>query len=451
MTTFDVTSISPSFNATDVLLDTTVEATFNAAVLASSVTSLSFSFVKANTLTPIEGTVTLVGNNTVRYTPNDNLAGNTRYTAIVMGGPHGIISAGQQELISPTISWSFTTGLYEDSEDQEDSIPFGVDPTTQPTGDELYIVSSEPLDDSIGVLSPSLRIALTGPVPSDTAASIKAYHPLGYPMGDSYWQKYSQSVVSGDYIIITSSGDLSEDVAIRLVLYDDETEIEESSIVVASSGAISDGMIPCTFVTDPNFTYEVDVFIPTNRFTPEVSFLSEMVPQYAPVEELRLAMGPATGKFNDYTLSVLLYKISRIAKDIWTGNNHTWPSTVPYYAKEYVLARAQRDLVQIILRDPGGSGGASKALGDIRIQTRTDSDTLAEDLRQLDLLTNILAGKLARGDIGTRPISGPVWAEASKGGSYGTIGRYSEDYGPEDLYSRSGSNNFSRGIKEQKR
>jgi len=145
---FNVTAVTPAFNATGVYLDGTVSVTFNENVLASSVSSLTFSLVEVDTNIAIEGTVEVISNKVIRFTPDIDLTGNTSYMAIVMGNTWGVLSAAS-EALKDTVSWTFDTGLYLDTADAVDLLPGGVNPQEEASGDELYLVSSTPTIEAV--------------------------------------------------------------------------------------------------------------------------------------------------------------------------------------------------------------------------------------------------------------------------------------------------------------
>lgn len=447
---FAVTSVSPGFNATGVYLDAVVDVTFNDDVLASSVTSLTFSLVEADTNIAVDAAVSVIGNSQIRLTPDSDLKANTRYMVVVVGNTWGVLSAGSDSL-PDTVSWTFDTGLFLDASDAVDEVPTAVDPALKPTGKELYLVSSNPDNMAVGVLSDKVVMTFTDILPADTAIEVDATHPLGYPAGKNYWADTGNihTAVDGTELTVHSSGDLAESLSDSVEFIDNEESITEGEILVSESGAIESGLFPATFGIDPNFRYTIRVKIPTNKFTPEITFVSKFIPQLITVEELRLFSGSVLSRFNDFTLSTLLYKTSLTAKGIWESHGHTWPTTTPYYAKEYVLARAQRDMLAIIIRDAGSPGGASKSLGDLRLGGRTDSDSLIDDLRSLELLVTMLGEKLTGGNTSSRPIIGPSWAEAAKKGGTAVIGSTIEDAsGRPDPADRT---DWTRELREQTR
>lgn len=428
MASFNVKTVTPAFNATGVYLDATVQVTFNENVLASSVTDLTFSLIEADTNIAIAGTVEVIANKVIRFTPDIDLTGNTRYQAIVLGGGSwGVLSAAS-EALSDTVSWIFDTGLYLDTADAVDLLPGGVDPEEEASGDELYLVSSTPEVSAVNILSDRVIMIFTDILPDNTDVTIDSTHPLGYPAGSgNYWADHYKLAIDGTTLTVQSSGDLSGSLVGTVEFINNENAITEDSILISESGAVVGVLFPVTFGIDPNFQYTIRVNIPTNTFTPQIEFVSKLLPQLITVDELRLFSGPVLSQFNDFTLTTLLYKTSLTAKAIWTSHGFSWPATVPYYAKEYVLARAQKDMLAIVLHDAGSAGGTNKALGDLRLGSRMDPKSLTDELRSLELLVSILGQKLSTGNISLKPILGPAWAEAGKEGGIAVVGSLAED------------------------
>lgn len=418
---FNVSSVSPTFNATGVYLDAVLTATFNEVILDSSVNEFNFNLVESDTDVAVLGTVIKTGSSTIRFTPTEDLRASTRYTAVIMGNTWGILSAGGQAL-PETVSWTFTTGLYLDSDDAIDEIPAAVASEDEPTGDELYIVSSSPDNSSVNVLTDRVAITFTGVVPSGTYADVEASHPLGYPAGDNYWAENFNCVLNENQLIISSSGDLATALNNSVQFIDKEALITESSILVSESGHAMGSLRHVRFGVDSNFLYKVKVHIPTNEFVPEINFVSKLLPQLVSVEEIRLFGGSSLSKFNDFTIATLLYKTSLTAKGLWTSHGHTWPTVVPYYAQQYVLYRSLRDLLSIMMRDTSAVGGGSQKLGDLALSTRPDSKVMLDDLRGLDLYVTLFAQKLTEGNVNSIPLQGPSWAEVGRSGGHAVIG-----------------------------
>lgn len=97
-----VTSTDPGNNATGVVLNKTVTATFNMAMNPSTINSTSFT-VKQGT-TSVSGTVSYLGN-TASFNPSSNLSANTTYTATITTVAESV--AGNS-LMSNYV-WTFTT------------------------------------------------------------------------------------------------------------------------------------------------------------------------------------------------------------------------------------------------------------------------------------------------------------------------------------------------------
>ncbi|RJO66050.1 MAG: DUF3494 domain-containing protein [Myxococcales bacterium] len=98
-----VISTIPGDEATDVVLDTNVSATFNEAMDSLTLTTATFTLFDGTT--PIEGTVTQTGN-TVIFNPASDLDSDTEYTAAITNEATDL--AGNA--LAENYVWSFTTG-----------------------------------------------------------------------------------------------------------------------------------------------------------------------------------------------------------------------------------------------------------------------------------------------------------------------------------------------------
>ncbi|MBM4053462.1 MAG: hypothetical protein FJ264_02070 [Planctomycetes bacterium] len=104
---FYVTNTTPDDGATDVAINTTVSATFNAYVKGSTVTTDTF-MVSAGE-DAVSGEVSTEGE-TIQFTPSDNLAYNTVYTATIRGGTAGVTAANYAgTAMDSDYVWDFTT------------------------------------------------------------------------------------------------------------------------------------------------------------------------------------------------------------------------------------------------------------------------------------------------------------------------------------------------------
>ncbi len=103
-----VSTVTPLNAATNVAVNTTVTAVFNEAMTASTVTASTVQLLNPSsqvvTATVSYNTTT----RTVTLTPSAALAGNTTYTARIIGGASGVKDAAGNALAS-TYSWTFTT------------------------------------------------------------------------------------------------------------------------------------------------------------------------------------------------------------------------------------------------------------------------------------------------------------------------------------------------------
>jgi len=105
-----VTSVTPANNATDVQVETSVTATFNEGINASTINTNTLALQRANTLIP--ATVTYdAATNTAKLKPNAALVANTTYTLTIKGGandPRVKDQAGNA--LAANFTSSFTTG-----------------------------------------------------------------------------------------------------------------------------------------------------------------------------------------------------------------------------------------------------------------------------------------------------------------------------------------------------
>ncbi len=97
-----VTSTDPLNNATGVVLNKTVTATFNMAMNPSTINTASFTLKQGTT--SVAGTVSYLGN-TASFNPNSNLSANTTYTATITTVAESV--AGNP--LASNYVWNFTT------------------------------------------------------------------------------------------------------------------------------------------------------------------------------------------------------------------------------------------------------------------------------------------------------------------------------------------------------
>jgi hypothetical protein len=121
-----VISTLPADNATNVLVNSNVTATFSEAMDASTITTVTF-MLKGPGTTAVAGAVTYAGT-TATFNPTNDLAGNTLFTATITTGTKDL--AGNA--LAVNYVWTFTTGATPD--------------TTPPT-----VISTLPVDNAIDV------------------------------------------------------------------------------------------------------------------------------------------------------------------------------------------------------------------------------------------------------------------------------------------------------------
>jgi hypothetical protein len=105
-----VSSFKPSPDgATGVSRSTTVTATFSEAMNPKTLTTSTFTLVKAGTTTPVAATVSMSSDGkTATLKPSSRLASRTKYTATVKGGADGATDQASNPLAANKV-WSFTT------------------------------------------------------------------------------------------------------------------------------------------------------------------------------------------------------------------------------------------------------------------------------------------------------------------------------------------------------
>jgi glucose/arabinose dehydrogenase len=104
-----VTATSPVANATTMLLDANVTATFSEALGPATVSSSTVTLVPLGSATPVPATVTYAAaTNTVTLDPTVLLAAHTTYTARIKGGASGVTDVAGNPLAADKV-WTFTT------------------------------------------------------------------------------------------------------------------------------------------------------------------------------------------------------------------------------------------------------------------------------------------------------------------------------------------------------
>ena len=135
-----VASTDPAPNATAVFLNKIISANFNMAMNESTINTTTFT-VKNGT-TPVAGTVTYNGTTAI-FTPNSPLAMNTVYTATIFTAVKNI----EGTTLSTPYVWAFTTGSI--------SAP--------------KVLSTDPLNNAIGVVTNNKVVRVTFDMPMDVS------------------------------------------------------------------------------------------------------------------------------------------------------------------------------------------------------------------------------------------------------------------------------------------
>ena len=107
-----VSSTTPANNATGVAVNSKIIATFNEAMNPATISATTFLVTGPGT-TPVLGTVSYLGTNAT-FAPTVALAGNTAFTATIIGGANGAKDPSGAALASNYV-WTFTTGAAPDT------------------------------------------------------------------------------------------------------------------------------------------------------------------------------------------------------------------------------------------------------------------------------------------------------------------------------------------------
>ncbi|HZL83924.1 MAG TPA: Ig-like domain-containing protein, partial [Candidatus Krumholzibacteria bacterium] len=165
-----VSSTVPSNGATSVAIDQVITATFNEAMDPARVTHATFDLLQGSHR-PVKGTVTYAGM-TATFTPAENLAPNTLYTARIKRGARDL--AGNP--LASNFFWSFTTGATTDA--TRPTVSFTV-PVNEATGvainQAITTAFSEAMDPStISTSSFTLHEGLTAVTGTVSYAGVTA-------------------------------------------------------------------------------------------------------------------------------------------------------------------------------------------------------------------------------------------------------------------------------------
>jgi hypothetical protein len=122
-----VSSVMPANNATGIMLNASVSATFSEAMTNAALNTSSFSLRPSASGPTVAGTVNVSGN-TATFTPSTSLAGSTQYTATIDAG----VTDAAGNALGSNYVWQFKTGAAPD--------------TTPPT-----VSTTSPADNATGI------------------------------------------------------------------------------------------------------------------------------------------------------------------------------------------------------------------------------------------------------------------------------------------------------------
>jgi len=196
-----------------------------------------------------------------------------------------------------------------------------------------------------------------------------------------------------------------------------ESEIEDTSLLVDinTTPIISANQIPyvgtntegddVTYILDfdINKIYDVEFVIPGNTENPMISFMGLLYPFYATLEEVKVDIGPFVNQYDDFTLTLSIFRHSITARQIWAEKNALPTDVTPIRLGEYVMARTKRDILHTYFTDPTTVGSGSFSLGDLRMSGRNYLEYLKEIIATLDMKIVSLENALKRGDKSTSP------------------------------------------------
>jgi hypothetical protein len=141
-----ITSVFPADGAKNIATNTTVRAYFSEAMNNATINNTNFSLIYSDNDSTVDGTVnydTSDPSHVAVFTPEVDLAANTRYTATVTTGVQDLAGNALQE----DYSWSFTSGSLPDTEGPSvTGISFLKNPQGAYINTSIKATFSEPLD-----------------------------------------------------------------------------------------------------------------------------------------------------------------------------------------------------------------------------------------------------------------------------------------------------------------
>jgi hypothetical protein len=179
-----VISTTPASNATGVLLNQAISATFskamNCATLYSTTATPTVSVTAAAPVGSVTGTVSCTGSGTgVIFTPSNPLANNTLYTAIISTGALD----AQGEPMASSYSWSFLTVPAPTAPTVISTVPTPTGVSGVPTSQAVQATFSEAMNPStinttnFTLTNVGTGVAVTGTVTYAVAGSVATFTP----------------------------------------------------------------------------------------------------------------------------------------------------------------------------------------------------------------------------------------------------------------------------------
>ena len=410
-----------------IALDSNLEITFSEDVASNSV--LSFAVTLFRTLpdggsqVPVDVTLSQPETNKIVINPTDNFIAQASYALYIPKSKHGIRNSAGDPL-EKSFNCSFNAGGLTDyiNPDQSNNVSTDTDssdtdadvdvPVVGPEPEELFLVGSSPADESILQYGYGMINAkFDGKLPEEiTVVKVTPRHPLGFAGGlNSLWSDNSTKdnpLVSVDGTELTVKSEILEaDIEDTSLLVDVTSNAitAANQIPYVGSSVNEDGDTVYTLDFDVNKIFDVEFDIPGNTENPMMSFMGLLYPFYATLEEVKVDIGPFVNQYDDFTLTLSIFRHSITARQIWSDKNSMPVDSVPIRLTEYVMARTKRDILHTYFTDPTTVGSGSFALGDLRMSGRNYLDYLKEIIATLDMKIVALENALKRGDNSTSP------------------------------------------------
>ncbi len=341
----------------------------------------------------------------IKITPASDLIANGHYTLYLPKGRYGIRSTDGESL-QHSFSVSFAT----------EAAAAGAGPSTPADTVELselptslYLVSSMPLNESIMQYGAGSVIAkFNGRLPKDeedlnnsetnVLCTVDVRHPLGLSMNvDSDWADNFSSQAIGSELFLTSKVSASS-IDLNSLMELGVDVITSDGIACVSKAIDTDGNISLDF--DVNKIFEINFSTPFEDSIDPLTFMGILSPFFTSIQETKLEIGPFVQQYDDFTLSLLIYRHSITAEQLWKGDLNY--ASLPIRAGEYVQARTKRDILNTYLTDPAGAS-SNFSIGDFKMSGKELSRYIQDSIKALDLKIIVLENALKRGSSSTEP------------------------------------------------